>query len=220
MGMEADYNWDMRHNEKEETMDFTKFPKIPRMNRQVVITEKIDGTNAQVFIDYSQAWKQINNPIDPIAVVGEFGIWAGSRKRWIKPGDDNFGFAQWVKENAESLIDLGPGVHYGEWWGWKIQRGYNMPKGSRFFSLFNSGRWGNSDLRPDVCDCVPVLYEGDFNTEQINVIAEVLRETGSFAAPGFMKPEGIVVFHKQANLLFKVTLEGDEYPKSLVKEGA
>lgn len=37
---------------------------------------------------------------------------------------------------------------------------------------------------------------------------------GSVAAPGFMKPEGIIIFHIQSQLLFKKTLERDEEPKS------
>ena len=36
---------------------------------------------------------------------------------------------------------------------------------------------------------------------------------GSIAAPGFMKPEGVVVFHSASNSMFKKLLEGDELPK-------
>jgi hypothetical protein len=32
--------------------------------------------------------------------------------------------------------------------------------------------------------------------------------------PGFMDPEGIVVYHVAANQMFKVTLKGDDAPKS------
>jgi hypothetical protein len=35
-------------------MEFTEFPKMARLSRDVIITEKIDGTNAQVFI--SPGW--------------------------------------------------------------------------------------------------------------------------------------------------------------------
>jgi hypothetical protein len=31
-------------------MNFTPFPKIARLSREVIVTEKIDGTNAQVFV--------------------------------------------------------------------------------------------------------------------------------------------------------------------------
>jgi hypothetical protein len=36
---------------------------------------------------------------------------------------------------------------------------------------------------------------------------------GSKAAPGFMKPEGIVAFHVAGNIAFKKTIEKDEEPK-------
>lgn len=66
-------------------MEFVEFPKIARLVRPCIITEKIDGTNAQVFI-------------------GEDGtVLAGSRTRWITPADDNYGFAAWVTERAGQL---------------------------------------------------------------------------------------------------------------------
>lgn len=42
-----------------------------------------------------------------------------------------------------------------------------------------------------------------------------LRAEGSMAAPGFMRPEGVVVFHGHSGTLFKVTLEKDEVPKQV-----
>jgi len=41
-----------------------------------------------------------------------------------------------------------------------------------------------------------------------------LIETGSVASPGFMRPEGVVVYHVAANMYFKKTIEKDEEPKS------
>jgi hypothetical protein len=38
--------------------------------------------------------------------------------------------------------------------------------------------------------------------------------TGSLAAPGFLKPEGVVVYHTAGNTLFKATIEDDAMPKS------
>ncbi len=32
---------------------------------------------------------------------------------------------------------------------------------------------------------------------------------GSLAAPGYMKPEGVVIYHVAGNVLFKKTLEED-----------
>jgi hypothetical protein len=42
-----------------------------------------------------------------------------------------------------------------------------------------------------------------------------LKVNGSYAAPGYMNPEGIVVFHVAGNVGFKKTLEKDEQPKGL-----
>lgn len=173
-------------------MEFTPFRKIPRLRRDIVITEKIDGTNAQV-------------------VVGEDGsVRAGSRSRFITPENDNFGFAAWVAENESGLAQLGPGIHYGEWWGQGIQRKYGLDH--KRFSLFNVSRW--RDERPACCHVVPILYEGPFTEAGVNGALAILHGNGSQAAPGFPKPEGVIIYHEASNALFKVTLEKDEAPKS------
>lgn len=63
----------------------------------------------------------------------------------------------------------------------------------------------------------PKLYSGEFCTNQVRNILAKLEVLGSSAAPGFMKPEGIVVFHTAGNVGFKKTIEKDEIPKSLQK---
>lgn len=176
--------------------DFEPFPKIARLSREVIVTEKIDGTNAQVWISDDGAT-----------------IRAGSRSRWIEPGDDNFGFARFVHENRDALLKLGPGRHFGEWWGSGIQRGYGLPKGEKRFSLFNVSRWGEE--RPACCHVVPVLYRGEFSQEAIDICLRGLAIAGSMAAPGFVKPEGVIVFHVAANIGFKKTIERDSEPKSV-----
>ncbi|HVI40498.1 MAG TPA: RNA ligase family protein [Anaerovoracaceae bacterium] len=175
---------------------FEPFPKIARLNRTCYITEKIDGTNATIWVD------------------GEGDIWAGSRNRWITPSADNFGFAAWVAEHEDEFRELGPCVLNGEWWGSGIQRGYGLTKGEKRFTLFNAGRWNAGNV-PSCVSVVPVLYEGLFTTQGVEHALEVLRSRGSLVAPGFMNPEGIVIYHTAANLYFKVTLEGDSVPKSL-----
>ena len=61
--------------------EFRAFHKIPRLFRDVIITEKIDGTNACVV------------------VTPDGTVLAQSRSRFITPEDDNFGFAAWVQAN-------------------------------------------------------------------------------------------------------------------------
>jgi hypothetical protein len=198
-----------------ENLEFCGFPKMARLSREIVITEKIDGTNAQILI------------------TGDGDVFAGSRTRWITPKDDNFGFAKWVEGNKQELLKLGQGRHFGEWWGSGIQRGYGLTKGERRFSLFNVSRWAlygtepkkvltadprvekYQDVLPEICSLVPELYRGDFDTHEVDRILEHLKLNGSYAAKGFMNPEGVIVFHTAGNVGFKKTIENDETPKSL-----
>jgi len=193
-------------------IEFEEFPKMARLSRECIITEKLDGTNAQVFIEALDGYPSD----DPNCIFQKDGLalFVGSRTRWIKPGDDNYGFAVWAHVHAEELLSLGPGRHFGEWWGQGIQRKY--PIGEKRFSLFNVSRWadGGTDKRPDCCHVVPVLYQGIFLTEAVDFALANLRENGSVASPGFMNPEGIVVFHLAAGIGFKKTIEKDEVPKS------
>lgn len=173
---------------------FTPFQSIPRLKRGIVVTEKIDGTNAQIFI------------------TEDGRVLAGSRSRWITPDDDNYGFARWVAEHEDELHRLGPGHHFGEWWGQGIQRRYGLEE--KRFSLFNTGRWNAENPPPACCHIVPVLYTGDFDTREIDAQLEHLRTNGSVAAPGFMRPEGVVIYHAQSRQLFKVTLDKNDGHKS------
>ena len=187
-------------------MEFQAFNKIPRLNREIVITEKIDGTNAQIYIG-----ALTDDALAPLCFDGQdFGIYAGSRNRWITPENDNFGFARWVQANANELADLGPGTHYGEWWGKGIQRGYGLDE--KRFSLFNVGKWNADTPPPSCCHVVPVLYTGPFDQQIINQQVDALASNGSFAAD-FHNPEGIIVYHTAARQLFKVTCKGDDKPK-------
>ncbi len=179
--------------------EFVGFPKIARLSRECVVTEKIDGTNASILI-----------PEDGGPTL------VGSRTRWITPNDDNYGFARWVMANEEALrAELGFGHHFGEWWGSGIQRGYGLSKGEKRFSLFNTHRWRDAPLA--LCRVVPVLYKGEFETDAIEWALIRLANSGSRAAPGFMKPEGVIVYHTAARVMFKKTLEKDEEPKSITK---
>jgi hypothetical protein len=179
------------------SVEFVSFPKIPRLRRGCLITEKIDGTNAAVGITED----------------GE--VYAQSRKRLIHPGKttDNAGFAGWVQENEDALrVGLGPGLHFGEWWGAGIQRRYGLDE--KRFSLFNTGRWsGTPIVESGLVSVVPVLYAGVFDTDAVDRALEELRTGGSVAAPGFMDPEGVVVFLSASRTLFKATIIGDDTGK-------
>lgn len=175
--------------------DFHEFPKIHRLNRECIISEKIDGTNGCVV------------------VAEDGGVWAQSRNRLLAQETDPFGFALWVERNKDKLREtLGPGYHFGEWWGSGIQRRYGLAGMDKRFSLFNVDRWSAVALPLGVFT-VPVLYRGLFRTEAVEAAVARLRAEGSLAAPGFKRPEGVVVFHVAANTGFKVTLEKDDEHK-------
>ena len=70
---------------------------------------------------------------------------------------------------------------------------------------------------PKCCYVVPILYEGMFNTSIISSILDELKITGSKASPGFMNPEGIVIYHKAGNCYFKKTILNDEKGKDEIK---
>ncbi len=171
-------------------LEFKPFPKIARLSREIVVTEKIDGTNAQIFI-------------------GEDGTFmTGSRNQWIYPDKqrDNYGFSAWAHANKDELMKLGPGQHFGEWYGAGIQHGYGMKE--KRFALFNVSRW--TDERPACCDVVPTLYRGMFDSNKI--VTELLRlgTFGSLMVPGWMRPEGLIVYHTAANIYFKKTILKDD----------
>lgn len=181
--------------------EFTPWPKIPRLNREVIVTEKVNGTNAAVVIP---------EPGDPSYP----GVFAQSRKKVITPQGDNFGFARWVSENESDILGLlGFGTHFGEWYGPGIQKN-ELGVDSKRFMLFNTERWGH--LRDDETakslgiEVASVIFRGEFDTTYINeVVVNNLREHGSRHVEGG-KAEGVIIYHTASNQMFKVLCENDE----------
>lgn len=214
-------------------MAFQEFSKIGRLSRDVIVTEKIDGTNSHVLIVEAGS-AQEDAPW--LTTINGVAIAAASRNRYLTTHEDNFGFALWVLTHAEELSTLGVGRHYGEWWGSGVQRGYGLPKGEKRWSLFNLTRWAlhgtepqpiktldprpetwkMQDVLPECVGLVPVVYRGTFDSfmGHSEDVMQNLQSGGSVAAPGFMNPEGIVIFHSGSGTLFKKTFEKDDEPKS------
>lgn len=170
-----------------DTLEFQPFPKLPRgQNETVAITEKMDGTNACIVIQDGRI----------LAVQ--------SRKRFITPEDDNYGFAGWVERNHTELLGLGEGHHYGEWCGLGIQKNpHNLDK--KYFFLFNTARWNpkNPNL-PAICRVVRVLYEGIYNAEIIESVMGNLKEEAK--EQGY-KAEGVVAWFHRGRRYEKHTFE-------------
>lgn len=184
-----------------DRVEFEEFPKLHRLFRDITVTEKIDGTNAQIYIPEVDS--------EPLRF--------GSRNRWVTEQSDNYCFAKWGYQHADELRKLlGPGRHYGEWWGIGINRGYG--RRDRTFSLFNSARWteavaNNPGFAAVGVSVVPVLYQGPFSEESIREALWRLKNEGSHMVPGFMSPEGVVVFHEASRLSFKITLDNNDRHK-------
>jgi len=185
-------------------IEFAGMPKIARLSREIIISEKIDGTNSSIYI---------SEDLSPITL--ESGrivpFLCASKNRWIFPENDNHGFARWAYENTNELLKLGKGQHFGEWWGNGIQRGYGLKE--KRFSLFNTFRWQDDNTRPKCCRVVPILYHGIFDLKEIDKCLEDLKIYGSVAEIGFTKPEGVVIYHTTGKIYFKKTIENDEKPK-------
>jgi RNA ligase-like protein len=231
-------------------LDFVAWPKIPRLFKPMVVTEKIDGTNAAVIIENLGALSSDElsrfSDVDMsdrctlstfLGSPGEgkykakvfdydnqvFVLAAQSRNRLITPEADNSGFAAWAFENYLDIFRLlGVGRHYGEWWGSGIQRGYGLEKGEKVFSLFNRHRYPHlvsleAEGVTGSIRLVPLLAEGPFDLDDVRHILADLRKNGSKAAPGYMNPEGAVVFHEAGRQVYKAfveELDGESRPKS------
>lgn len=166
-------------------MEFKAWPKITRLEnrRAPVFTEKIDGTNACIVI----------------TAEGDFAC--QSRTRFITPEDDNFGFAKWAYANRDELMKMGEGYHYGEWWGLGIQRGYDLKE--KRFSLFNARRWGEHNPNtPKCCHVVPMI-----RAKSCEEARDILVNNGSFAAPGYMRPEGLIMYEPDSDTCFKIIMD-------------
>lgn len=210
-------------------MEFRAWPKTARFLRDIIITEKLDGTNAAILITRQSFGTALEYTYDgsppdgvlaivsgPIGDDGtpdvEYWVAAQYRNRLLSLDKDNQGFAKWVTRNLSTLIrDLGVGRHYGEFWGNKIGRGYGLPEGDQRFSLFNPSFF---DGRTEVTDggvlvmfephtpglsTVPVLYHGPLDTKAVSNVLADLQANGSRAVVGYSKPEGVIVFHTHAN---------------------
>lgn len=154
---------------------FKPWPKTPRIeNVTYHFTEKLDGTNACLIIQDGELYCQ-------------------SRNKLITPEDDNYGFARWAYSHKEELVhNLYPGYWYGEWWGLGIQRGYDQTE--KRFSLF----WYPGTLETDLVSLVPTLKVATLEEARNLLITE-----GSQAAPGFMNPEGVVLYEPTTRQRFK-----------------
>lgn len=89
-------------------------------------------------------------------------------------------------------------------------------------SLFNVSRWKAPDNGFLLHECgvyvVPTLAISEDHAEIERCLRD-LSQGGSAAEPGFMHPEGVVVYHTASQNLYKVLIENDDVPKGKVGSG-
>jgi hypothetical protein len=215
---------------------FEAFPDIKKLGTAALfITQKIHGSNAQIYIFKNREYlRHLNSTPDDdrMAKFAEefpgknlvvdssqnFGtvtilynefmdLACGSRTRWIAPGNDNYGFAEFVYANKQEFIDkLGHGRHYGEWAGPGINSGEGLKE--KTFVLFDHWRYPSDRPLPPRTVVVPVLYAGAFDLSKVQECMDDLKTNGSKLVPGYMRPEGVVVKIKGER--YKVVFNAEE----------
>ena len=227
-------------------MEFRSWGKTPRLFRDIVITEKIDGTNSAIIIEQIFPNDVATNHFAEVGIDGAFyAVGAQSKNRLIFPGKttDNYGFAAFVEANVVELVRLlGVGHHFGEWWGEGIQKRYSggssdVTSKRREFALFDTakhaggvkgdlytlptfGQFEDEAGRSVTVKSVPVLYEGDFSEQAIRDALDDLNRFGSVAAPFHPNPEGIVIYHAQSKQVYKVTRDNNDKGKWETLDGS
>lgn len=188
--------------------EFKSFDKISHIGKlHMNITQKMHGSNAQIYIYKDEE--------------GTLQLKPACRTRWITLDDDNAGFAQFVYENRQTLIDaLGQGRHFGEWCGPRINSAEGLTEKTLF--LFNWRRWSKVEL-PNRVSTVPVLYTGKISMDAIEDAMKDLKENGSRAVKDFMKPEGVVIeidgqFYKKAFELEEVAWNKPKDKNPVIRE--
>ena len=206
-------------------MEFVKWASIPRLSKETMtVTEKIDGTNSAIRIRPTSAANDCTDALPTIAVSDDtmYNVWVQSRNRFISPGKstDNAGFAGWVNDNLDQLVTiLGPGDHYGEWWGSGIQRGYSQK--DKHFSLFNARRWLELLNTTEPYEglnlhTVPLLYTGSYDGAKVQELRQNLIDNGTTLTKNF-RAEGMIIELREIGAKYKVLCENDEVHKWQLK---
>lgn len=199
------------------TPEFKSFSEIKALSKmQMYITQKIHGSNAQIFVYEKRTMvRTVSSDAKPEDFAAEFpgktieiapygedsstlalyfkelDLVCGSRNRWIYPHSDNYGFATFIDQHKDEYIaKLGEGRHDCEWAGPGINSGEGLAQ--KTVVLFDHWRYKDKPL-PTGAVIVPVLYAGDLDLAKVQETMDLLKIEGSRLAPGFMRPEGVVV---------------------------
>lgn len=199
--------------------------RIPWLFSDVILTEKLDGHTAMIHIErvkrLPRSRVSLVRPTDVVvshpakmddytgktARTEVWRVWAQNQVRPLQVNHDMSGLAAWVDRHAAELVRvLGPGVHSGTWWGYKIRRGYGLFPDDRRFSLFNTERWShlNGTQVPGLY-CAPILWQDTLGPDTLKQFLRVLDRASkmSAAVPGWECPQGVILYHRDGNMMFQ-----------------
>jgi hypothetical protein len=191
-----------------EEIQHLSFPKIQRLeNLEVIVTEKLDGTNAVIYKETEED--------------GTIRFKFGSRNRWLGGHDEkgkiieNHGFFQFCSDNLEYLMKLSDGYHYGEFIGPGINRGYFRDKkmlflfDTRLEEAANNGLFG-----PDI-RTVPVLAENISLIEVMMYMKDIKDENPELMSTinEQVKMEGVMLYIPRLNQRIKVIFDKEHNPQ-------
>ena len=93
-----------------------------------------------------------------------------------------------------------------------IQGGTILP--ARGYAIIGSMVSSATKFLQDYSSYNGVLLRSSISLVNTGITSIDLKLNGSYASPGFMSPEGIVIYHTQANFLFKKTFTKDAEGKN------
>lgn len=194
---------------KYDVENFYRYPNIIYPTQQVLITEKIHGTNAR-FV-----WTHSSESDEP-------KMYCGSRTRWKVDDDKNWWWLAlrqnpWIEEWCRAHPDL---CLYGEIFGNVQELKYGAKPNQlmfRFFDIWDGCIWKDRFNSPELDELaeymVPTLYYGPFILEK----AIELSEGDSVIEGANHMREGIVIrpiphaFHKKFNGRVQLKIVSNRY---------
>lgn len=164
------------------------YPGVLEEGEEVVVTEKIHGTNARVGI------------IDGERMAGSMGL----RRKPPADADAMVGHTYWFPFTRPGVVELLEAMSaqhqqvilFGEVYGSKVQDLHYGAKGRlgfRAFDLLLDGKYADPDDFLALCnqygvETVPVLYRGPFSLEKVRALSQ-----GNTTLEGGHIREGVVV---------------------------
>jgi len=164
-----------------EIENYRNFPNILEEGEEVVIREKVHGTNCRHAL------------IDGIFM-------AGSHERRLKEGNSRYwhSMSEEIKSLLQAVSNRGPVIAYGEVFGHKVQDlHYGLERGNiahRLFDISVQGIYQDEDVFVELCDkysvpTMPVLYRGPWSFD----VLEQFRDTDTKIEGGTNMMEGVVI---------------------------